>query len=82
MKFFDLRSVSLCKFIFCGYILTFLPFFGHPIISGSLKAVRHDSFRPESFENSFLTTFKEKSRIFRVGQWGDRVANKIRGIAA
>ena len=35
------------------------------------KRVMHDIFRPETFANSFITSFKEKSRIFRVGQWRD-----------
>ena len=60
-----------------GHILTFLHFLGHSRLSGPLQAVRHEISRPQTFANSFLTTFWENSRIFREGQWGS--FSKYRG---
>ena len=37
-----------------GHILPFLHCIGHPRLSGTLQAVRHEISRPKTFENSFL----------------------------
>ena len=56
-------------------ISPFLHFFGHPRLSGTLQAVR-----PEiSFANSFLTTFSEKSSIFKVRVGHSWEISKYRG---
>ena len=77
LKFFDLRSLSVPTVMLFGHILTFLHYLGHPRLSDTLQAVRHEIPRPKTFANSFLTTFWEKSRIFRAGQWGN--FSKYRG---
>ena len=53
-----------------GHILKFWHFLGHIRLSDTLQAVRHEISRPKTFANRFLTEFQEKSRIFRVSQWG------------
>ena len=57
LTFFDFRPLSVCKVMLFGHILTFLNFLVHPRLSGSFQAVRQEIPRPETFANSFLTTF-------------------------
>ena len=76
--FFYLRSNGMKSHIIQSNFYVFT-LFGHPKLSVSLQRVRNDIFRPETFANSFLTTFQEKSRIFRVGQWGDFKDVSLRG---
>ena len=59
-----------------GHILTL----SHFLVTLDFQAVRYEISRPETFTNNFPTTYLEKSRIFRVGQWGD--FSKYRGFEA
>ena len=52
-EIFGLRSLSVCKVMLFGHILTFLHFLGHP----RLSAPSRQSGIPKTFANSFLNTF-------------------------
>ena len=64
------QYVKSCYLVIFGCFCTFLVTL-ESLLSGSLQAASHEIFWPETFAYSFLTMFKEKARLFRVGYGGD-----------